>query len=71
MSNKIWLAVDEDGMESWFGDMPVREDSCAIGNWYYTGKRWGELFPGCIEALTGRKLTWADEPVEYTPGKGN
>lgn len=70
MNNKLWLAVDEDGMESWFGDMPVREDSRALGKyWNYTGKRWGELFPGCIKGLIGRELTWADEPVEYTPGE--
>jgi hypothetical protein len=70
MSNKIWLAVDEDGMESWFENKPERAEMRSLCKyWNYTGKRWGDLFPGCIKTLIGRELTWADEPVEYTVGE--
>jgi hypothetical protein len=72
MSNKIWLAVDEDGTPFWYTSKPTRRMDGRGDYWNITyttdNDASGELFPGCIKTMIGRELTWADEPVEYTPG---
>ena len=54
-----FLAVDEDGTESIF-QLEVNYDGveCETDTVY--------LPSGTIEKLIGRKLTWADDPVELT-----
>lgn len=54
-----WLAVDADGSEWIYGACPNRgkmywEDFC----------EYMELPRGSIKKLTGRELTWSDEPYE-------
>jgi hypothetical protein len=68
-NNSIWFAVDEDGQESWFDDKPIRSGD----QWQsYTWPRLsGFLFEGAIQAITGRTITWADEPIEWVPGEVN
>lgn len=56
---EVWLAVDEDGSEVWYSDCPVRYNS----EWLLFGNS-GLLFPGAIKFLTGKELTWNDEPIK-------
>ena len=60
-----WLAVSRDGSEWVFMFEPERVDG--IDNWYDVGsccEDGVELPKGSIEKLTGKTLTWDDEPVE-------
>ena len=61
MTNTIWLAVDEDGSEWVFDEKPEKD----IIHWY--SDYLVELPPGSIEAITGVKLSWQDEPLEWEP----
>jgi hypothetical protein len=64
----IWFAVDEDGSEWVYTHKPKR-----------IGSRWsilfGEGYPinnpifPVIQAITGKTLTWQDEPIEWKPPK--
>lgn len=54
------VAVDEDGTEFIYKDVPERESNY----WGYYGDQYCELPNGTIKKLIGRDLTWADEPVE-------
>lgn len=65
-NNSIWFAVDEDGTEMWFDSKPTR----VYNSWklYEWPRKCEMLFPGAIQAITGRTLTWEDEPIEWNPG---
>lgn len=59
------LAVDEDGREYIFNIRPTRAYT-AFGIW--SGKNLNfskiSLPNGTIEKITGKKITWKDEPIE-------
>lgn len=58
---EVWFAVEKDGSEWWYDEEPIRND--AFGEWIlFTSD--GQLFPGAIKLLTGRDLTWNDEPIK-------
>ena len=54
----VWFAVDKAG-EFMFKGLPFRDE---LDFWCHPG--WIELPEGSIEFILGRRLTWADEPVE-------
>ena len=59
---KSYLAVDKNGEEYIYNNLPDRKEDR-----FYNQKSHGEyksieLPKGSIEKLTGRKLTWQDEP---------
>lgn len=67
---KIWFVVDENDNELWFQDeKPDRY--VATGGWilHTAFPIYGDLWPGAIKAITGRTITWADEPIEWKPGE--
>lgn len=56
-----WVAVDYNGIEGIYDSKPVRYNNC------FWIQEWGDsvsLPKGSIEKLTGRTLTWNDEPIE-------
>lgn len=57
----VWLACDENGNE-WIYEyeIPYRNGN----EWYARNQQFSELTKGSIFKLTGRNITWADEPVE-------
>jgi hypothetical protein len=56
-----WLAVDKDGNEWIFENIPEKTDWC----WCcYRGHSYVKLSKGSIKKLTGKTLTWDDEPIE-------
>lgn len=59
-SNKVWLAVDEDGSECQFNICPSR----ICGRWMIRYGKTKELPSGTIEKIIGRPLTWSDDAVE-------
>lgn len=58
---KIWFTVNKDGSEWIWQIKPIREDDywlCKYGN--------KMLLPhGAIEKLTGKKISWKDNPLMY------
>ena len=58
----VWVAVDNDGTEWLFEDIPHRMNEDQFGCRGYEI----EIPSGSIEKLIGRKLTWSDEPIELT-----
>lgn len=52
-----YVAVNEDGQEYIYGDVPYRKDGWACYEVVALPK-------GTIKKLIGRELTWDDEPVE-------
>lgn len=56
-----WVAVDKDGHEFVFAGKPTRAISYWNANSFWEEV---ELPQGSIKKLTGRTLTWEDEPVE-------
>ncbi len=62
-----WLAVDVDGNE-WIYDLrPERHKHYDILYCYWVTKGNQFVLPkGAIQRLIGRKLSWDDEPVEFT-----
>lgn len=63
VKTKVWLCVDENGDENICDAEPVRSRY-----WWYA-KHPSTIMPipaGTIFKLTGRKLTWEDEPFELT-----
>ncbi len=68
-NNSIWFAVDEDGIEFWFTVKPKRyKDEYWRIDHMNNEEDSDRLFPGAIQAITGRTLTWEDEPLEWKPG---
>jgi hypothetical protein len=62
--SSIWLAVDKSGEELMFSEQPFRDE---LDCWSAEGLNnmgWAGLQEGFIEFALGRRLTWADEPVE-------
>ena len=65
---EYYLSVDENGKENVWCDMPSRNDA---GRWIKNekcehGMQIGYQIPkGRIEEITGKKLTWEDEPLLY------
>lgn len=74
----MWLVVNKDGTEYAFNNKPSKVFNRSVGelpywaeptkysdeNYYeYEGT---EMPEGSIKKLIGRKLTWEDEPYEYT-----
>jgi len=60
-----WLAVDIDGEEYKYSKKPERHFNGIVKIWSTKGQ--GEainLISGSIEKLTGKKLTWKDEPIK-------
>lgn len=61
-NNSIWFAVDEDGefvmpfKPYKYNGQWERHHSCALPK-------------GSIKSITGRTLTWVDEPIEWKPGE--
>lgn len=53
-----WVAVDQNGEEWVHSIEPARGNECWFSPDYI------ELPSGTIKKLTGRDLTWDDEPVE-------
>ena len=53
-----YLAVDRDGSEALFVEIPERSKSMWIGS------PWVTLPAGSIKKLTGKELDWSDECVE-------
>lgn len=65
MSNdSIWFTMDKDFTECWWSRKPYRYEDCWIP---HEDEPDGILFPGAIKAITGRTLTWQDEPIEWKP----
>lgn len=59
-----YLAVDKDGQELKSTSQITRH--LALEIWIEKVKHSAEyLEQGTIEKLTGKKLTWEDEPIEY------
>ena len=60
-----WVAVDKDGEEHIFNDIPKR-GYCVFRsiNKYGVDIKKILLSKGTIKKLIGRDLTWEDEPVE-------
>lgn len=56
-----WLAVDEDGQEVLSRALPVRNKE--EGAWISHNDKIIEIRRGAIETLTGKSLTWLDEPI--------
>ena len=57
----VWLAVDKDGTEVIYEEIPVR----LINVWRPRLElAFIELPKGSIAKLIGRELTWEDEPVK-------
>lgn len=60
-----WVAVDKDGAEHIFNDIPKRGYCKFLSiNKYRVGIKRILLPKGSIKKLIGRDLTWQDEPVE-------
>ena len=60
-----WLAVDKDGTENRFTKKPQRWYNGVVCLWSTKGKGVKiELIKGSILKLTGKELTWDDEPIE-------
>ena len=60
----IWLAVNKDGTEVCFDKKPFRYEP--LGIWcLYTNTDGVEIPKGSIEKLTGKQISWEDEPVKY------
>lgn len=57
-----WLVVDEDGQEVESASYPRwnKEE----GAWIAADGKIAEIPKGTIQKLTGRCLTWLDEPIE-------
>lgn len=60
-----YLAVDEDGLEYIFNCKPIRERT-AFGIWVGSRLDFSKksLPQGTIEKITGKKITWNDEPIK-------
>lgn len=66
MSNKttVWFAVDEeDGQEYALDSEPLSDENGGV--LMLVDTMLVPLPTGTIEKLTGRKLTWQDEPIEW------
>ena len=60
-----WVAVDKDGAEHIFNDIPKRGYCVFLSrNKYRVGIKRILLPKGTIKKLIGRDLIWQDEPVE-------
>lgn len=62
-----WVAVNANGKEFLFEKKPYRSGCGEYGYWNHTYSGIGGcvLIPhGSIKKLTGRDLSWKDEPVE-------
>lgn len=59
-----WLCVDKDGQEVLFTSVPVRnvEEGCWVCK--DGTNRVVEIRKGAIEQLTGKRITWEDEPIQ-------
>jgi hypothetical protein len=64
-NNSMWFAVDEEGSEWAYHKKPERRRT----EWYSSIYAMLEFPKGSIQAITGRVLTWADEPIEWKPGE--
>ena len=56
-----WLAIDDDGQEVLFSSCPRYNEE--EGAWISRNNKIIELRRGAIETLTGKSLTWLDEPI--------
>lgn len=56
-----WLAVDMDGSEYVYQDKPIRKDK--LFDRQEDESELVQLPEGSIKKLTGKELTWDDEPV--------
>lgn len=57
-----WLAVDMDGSEYVYQDKPIRKDK--LFDRQEDESELVQLPEGSIKKLTGKELTWDDEPIE-------
>lgn len=57
-----WLAVDKDGSEYVYQDKPIRKDK--LFDRQEDESELVQLPEGSIKKLTGKELTWDDEPIE-------
>lgn len=59
-----WLCVDKDGQEVLFTSLPVHnvEEECWVCK--DGTNRVVEIRKGAIEQLTGKRITWEDEPIQ-------
>ncbi len=67
-NQSIWFAVDQDGSEWVFNERPFRYGPRNV--WFPV--EWGEcvkLPTKSIQSITGRTLTWDDDPLEWKPGE--
>ena len=60
-----WVAVDKDGEEYIYSDMPERY----IKTFANESEIYVQLPKGSIKKLIGLDLTWTDEPVELEEDK--
>ena len=61
----VFLAVDEDGSEWMYEDLPERNS----GRWYIPEKSYGvclRIPTGSIEKLIGVSIFWKDEPFRLS-----
>lgn len=65
----LWLVVDNDGTEKLFYKKPVREPNERAWVYLRENETIIKLPKGSIERLIGVKLTWSDEPYEFTEVK--
>jgi len=61
-----WVAVDQDGDEYIYSKEPRRRTNRTYWIVEGNGANMIQLPSGTIEKLTGRTITWDDEPVELT-----
>lgn len=59
-----WVAVNENGTECIYSDIPERANLFDLWVLYDDDCDSIVIPQGSIEKLIGRKLTWEDEPIE-------
>lgn len=60
-----WIAVDQDGQElTHYNTKPQRHYTMNKEGFWYNGDDFDVEEKGTAQKLTGRELTWNDEPVE-------
>ena len=62
----IYMTVDRDGAESMFNEFPRRSSWCFCWEISHTWDSKISLPKGTIKKITGKTITWEDEPIKYS-----
>ncbi len=67
VNTMVYFCVDENGDEFVCGEVPARvTDKVAGPNAYWSGPDYICPLPtGTIKKITGKEITWSDEPLLY------